>query len=431
MFVAQHRAYDSWLLPGVFDALLKCARLKSLVVRFGPWLTAWLGMVHGEKQLDAEVAAARQQLFSGVPATLERFQGLTRLTLLEIWGDIEEWKNCLVQCLVQNPGLQHLALSLHFQTRDLADVRGDASQPVPERRSFQFLCSICEQFAQLTTTRLRLRSLRVDSNIGFPEVAVLSRLTEVFFLEDIHSFAMNCHGSGEWPVDADAMYPSNTPLLKQLSFSHMVSQTWSHMDLILDRDGLGIRRDLAMRSNNWDYPKTKLYHHGSQQRLFHGYEKAPTCRLLVKSGWPLMRRGELPAFQYGDRINQLGLTVSYALWDALYQREKTESLSNILLKLPNLQALWLVPEDAIWLQKPRPQGEEKPKESHVLEAARACQRLRYVRIAYESWRIRVDGSSRVLERLDAWEDEAECPDIFYSPPPLAWSDFVKHSEGRE
>lgn len=189
MFVVQLRAYDVWLLPEVFDVLSKCARLKSLVVRFGPYLTSWLGMLHYEKPLDGEVAAARQQLFRGVPSRLERFRGLTRLTLLEIWGDIEEWKPSIVQCIVHN-GLQHLALSLHFTARDLAAKQSDASKPLSQRRWFRFISNICDQFAQLTRTRLKLRSLRLDSNIGLPELATLSRLTEVHYLEDIHSFAM-------------------------------------------------------------------------------------------------------------------------------------------------------------------------------------------------------------------------------------------------
>lgn len=211
----------------------------------------------------------------------------------------------------------------------------------------------------------------------------------------------------------------------------MVWNIWPSMDLIFDKDGAGPRRDLAIRSNSWDNPEIQLYHRGKEERLFHGYKKAPSSRLLAMSGFLLERYGELPAFQYGDRITQLGLSVSDALWDALYECENTHSLPEILARLPNLEALWLVPEYAIWLQKPRPQGEERPKESHVWEAARVCPRLRYVRIAYEAWRIRADGSARVLEWLDAWEDEAACPDVFYSPPPLAWSDFVKHSEGRE
>ncbi|KAJ6782701.1 hypothetical protein PWT90_10517 [Aphanocladium album] len=210
--------------------------------------------------------------------------------------------------------------------------------------------------------------------------------------------------------------------------------------------------------------------------FFNGFKQAPISRLLVWDISNFHSPREIGPFEHGDAITHLGLQVSSELWDSLHEPVTLLGrLHEILDALPNLEALWLISdilgnmpkcrklsereavhadrgvrcsnqvsrsnthlspsEDDFWEETGQELEEMEPCEVHVLQAARACPRLRYVRIYRFAWKIRVglvgsfgDRADVQLERLDDWEDQGECPDVFYSPPPLAWSNYVRHSE---
>lgn len=232
----------------------------------------------------------------------------------------------------------------------------------------------------------------------------------------------------DWPVPSDAFHAGVTPALTQLSGSEIGPDVWKHMRHIFNAEN---PRDLALRADNW----ILLHNHPKIPRengLFNGYHGAPISRLLFWEEIEFRFRKELSPFQYGDAIRHLGLRVSNQLWDDLCESETPlPALSGILDGLPRLEALWIVPQLVIHMQKLATRGKRESCAAHVLQAALACPRLRFVKIAAHVWKIKrsfTNASHIELDLLDEWEELAECPAVFYSPAPLAWSQYTRHVE---
>lgn len=189
------RAYGFILHNRVFDELSDRSNLDSLAIEFDSDLTEWLGLVEMPNQFDdfaprdhvaPDVAMARQNMVRRIPQCLQKFRNLKRLTLLCIWGLVDEWQTPLLNILRLNPGLEHLALSFSHGAVERADKDGDRRLKFPQRRYFRFFADICHRYGNIEQNRLKLRSLRLDRHISFPALSCLERLTLLMYLKDAH-----------------------------------------------------------------------------------------------------------------------------------------------------------------------------------------------------------------------------------------------------
>jgi len=110
------------------------------------------------------------------------------------------------------------------------------------------------------------------------------------------------------------------------------------------------------------------------------------------------------------------------------------SVCDMLSTITDLEELWLA--SARW-----PEISDKTSlESIMLHIAKACPRLKYLRLQARGARIHrssinepSSGDSEdnrdqvILEHLCAWEDEVEGPELFRVPYPLPWCKFVEHA----
>ncbi|TQW06486.1 hypothetical protein IF2G_05908 [Cordyceps javanica] len=242
----------------------------------------------------------------------------------------------------------------------------------------------------------------------------------------------NTYGE-KWPTYCSAFYSTVTPALRQLSCEYLSIDIWKEVDQVFGRRLGG---DLSLRSNVWSWHHHRPYGELPQPRVFNGLASDPISRILVSSS-PINFQSErpIPPFEYADCVKHLGMPASHAAWRALHESdEPVEELCDLLMTMPNLSSLWVVLEPTDW--KPVSYGgyAARARESHVVAAASVCPRLSFVRIANHAWRVKHSGSSGIadkaieLERLDDWEDIAECPEIFYCPEPLSWSHFVQHAD---
>lgn len=177
----------------VFEQLSSHSTLNSLVLRFPDDMAGWLGMAEGLPRIahiEPSLALARQRHFGGILTCLQKLQNIKRLTLLEIWGPLDQWAMSLLNVLRQSPGLRQLALSISEQAKDWATRNDSTDTPLAESNYFQFFSKICIRYGETEDRRLQLSSLRLAKNIGFPELHHLRRLTETAYLKDLHFYYM-------------------------------------------------------------------------------------------------------------------------------------------------------------------------------------------------------------------------------------------------
>lgn len=168
-------------------ALSRSSKLKSLVLHFAsnietPLLARDDPEVRAEGGWDNRVTDLwHDRPFSYFPA----FKNLTRLTLLNMFGELGYWSSWILKLFIQNPTLEHLSFSIGCFTkwaiRD--DDEGLYNGALPYHT---FFSDLCRKYARKTSVKLALRSLRLDQPIEYPKLSTLSKLTDTTYLEDIH-----------------------------------------------------------------------------------------------------------------------------------------------------------------------------------------------------------------------------------------------------
>lgn len=120
--------------------------------------------------------------FTHLPEAMASFQNLTRLDLLELWGEVRHWKNCLLRILCQSPRLQHLALSLSEACWQRE--RGRDNWPWGA-----LLGEVCNRYGEIGEgSLLALRVLHMGVGIRCPDLDEIKNLTDVRLLQDLAIF---------------------------------------------------------------------------------------------------------------------------------------------------------------------------------------------------------------------------------------------------
>ena len=171
-------------------ALSLIPSLDTLVTRFHSDMEYYLGIALEGDPVAPATAVRRTHAFGDVASCFSQFQNLRKLALLNIWGDLIQWRTAIVDVLQQSPRLQSLALAIGEGTVESCQRRGDAIpvRQVQERSYYRFLYGICEQSRERGLQPLSLHSLRLGNGIGFPDFSCLSHLLDLTKMKDIHIY---------------------------------------------------------------------------------------------------------------------------------------------------------------------------------------------------------------------------------------------------
>lgn len=124
--------------------------------------------------------------FGNIQQYLTRFKNLQRLNLLNLWGDIEPWKKCITEMLVQNKSLAHLGLSIGEDANERAMLDHQTPYSLEPYLLFE---DVCEGYKRRVSQRpLALRTLRLGDGIHFPEAEILDGAVNMGTLEDIYIY---------------------------------------------------------------------------------------------------------------------------------------------------------------------------------------------------------------------------------------------------
>lgn len=181
-------AYDVRLSRRCFDVLSTISSLTALVICFDDEMENWLGIAIAGEPVEPVTAVRRARAFGDAALCFSLFRNLCKLTILNIWGDLSQWRTAIVDILQQSPNLHSLTLSIGAITVESCQRRGDAwpRRQVPDRSYYRFFSDICEESQQRCLGRLRLRSLRLGEGIGFPRLSSLIKLVDSTTMQDVH-----------------------------------------------------------------------------------------------------------------------------------------------------------------------------------------------------------------------------------------------------
>ncbi len=328
-----------------------------------------------------------------------------------------------------------------------------------------FFANLCKLHGSKTTTRLSLKSLRLGEGIEFPDVSVLKKMLHPHLLEVI--YVNNEAPDPNYHTPMFAIVPpepptltlrapwelllskTSTPRLRSITLHHFPQQEWDEAQCLLQRafdDCIEVRFAQLRRTQ----ASSGLYSVSQDIESLSSLQKVQyPCPRLHDSA---LRGSEMltDCIWITHLIFQLGSGFDDSIWksphDSFFPR-----LCIALGKLPCLEALWVPNMDRGLRSATAPGNRFTPEEQ--LEAAEslarhAGRRLRYVRFGDRAWRVtRPRGSIKarngrgggfhkrrrppVLEPLDAWEDEMECPAFFHVTKPMQWSEITNHCEWRE
>lgn len=150
--------------------------------RYGQGFREYTAKVYGWKKFDAEQAFMKIQL--KLPAFYQSggFESLTRLTILNMHGNMNYWLAWLLDVLVGSPSLEHLSLSISGET-----MINRERLPTPDIQPCRsFFLDLCQAYGKKVARPMKLRSLRLGESIQFPARSTLSVLTDTKYLEELY-----------------------------------------------------------------------------------------------------------------------------------------------------------------------------------------------------------------------------------------------------
>jgi len=317
-----------------------------------------------------------------------------------------------------------------------------------------FFARLCAQYGSKTETRLRLKTLRLGDGIEFPDLAVLKKLLEPVLLEHVyinneapdprhnhHPFRATL--KAPWQL---LLSEASTPRLRKVALYQFPQGQWDEAQLLLRRasnNGMELRFDRLGRVQ----PNSPMKRICQDIESILGMQKVQyPCPGTQDAAY----RG-IAALDGCVWITHLILQCPQGF------TEKTRKspfdtffyfVCAFIAELPNLVAVWVPNLDRGY------HGTTFTREEQLKEATdlvrQASSKLRYVRFGDRAWRVQRprggtkrrfvgDNISRfvksrhppVLEPLDSWEDEMECPSFFHVTKPMEWCQVTNHVEWRE
>jgi hypothetical protein len=343
---------------------------------------------------------------------LPRFTNLRKLSLLKIRGDPGIWRTGILQIFLQSPELHHLSLS---KGEDPSASDGDSLDMEPWYSLFEW---ICQQYHATLGKPVSLKTIHIGYCFRLPDPFIFHGIMDTQSLERL-SMTLFSDDSTQWELLCRILSPSITPNLKQLSCGYV--KDWEKLRAVItdERAGLGFHATWTINFQIDDK--------GQPHFLL---DPCSDKRLACLSFRLCPKYTEYPALEHLKHCNWI-THISIDVEDsfgASYEHKFPNSLPfihQIVAKLPNLQALWVMYGWSRIFTYHRAKVIED-----VRDAARqifgASTTLRYLRLGRVAWRAHRSAGVLTLEELDEWEDEVEGPEIFHVPSPVQWSYRMDH-----
>ncbi|KGQ12154.1 hypothetical protein BBAD15_g2118 [Beauveria bassiana D1-5] len=394
-------AHELDVSDDVMLALSNTASLKSLVLHFTRDIQAVL-LRRANPELDEYDTEA---MWHGRPCCiLPPFENLTRLTLLDIFGELSYWLDWITDLLCQSPSLELLSFSIGTLTRWAIEDEMSGSSADPPYRTF--FSDLCNRYSNQSIKQLKLRSLRLPSPIRCPDLPTLSKLTDTTYLEDIYVDISQEREDHALAV----LSPDATPSLRRLtlkSISRVVLESFWERPLVTDRR-------LSIFSLIYLLPDNRRAYYSPLA------ESAPSIGFF---SW----RSPRDAFYWrgNNYYKNIGLCLYGVptLNEQLKAGKRFPKLCKQLNSMGSLEGLWLKANTEIKSHASITPTEACNVQCVLSKLAAACRRLHYVKIDRLAWRIhpKVRHTKHqvcTFEEIDAWEAAAEGPAAFCCPEPL-------------
>lgn len=132
----------------------------------------------------AEFEGPDSLVFGDPEQHLARFHNLTSLTLRDMSWHVMRWQPCILELLLNSPGLEHLNLS--FSDAAVEQAQADIS-PETLEESYRFVFHhICDRYATMRQEKLKIKSLVLGFVNAAPRlVDKLRRVLDLTSLEVI------------------------------------------------------------------------------------------------------------------------------------------------------------------------------------------------------------------------------------------------------
>ncbi|KAI8623464.1 hypothetical protein F5Y19DRAFT_372299 [Xylariaceae sp. FL1651] len=395
---------DIALTPECLGALSSLPSLESVSIEFPLNLEYFVGFDLLGRLNSNSPHMSRMAAF-GRPWESFAFTNLRKLSLNNILGDLDLWRDRMVQQIPRSPHLIHLSLSLSpILMRQISSVAERASMT-----KVQMLRDIGMAYNSYTGHKMRLQTIRLGWGLGVPHD--LDLLTDLHALKEI-SIHTQSHADIPFHRTPDCLYLDNSVHnLEKVSIFRLSFPTdWRSPPLVATREStlnpqrgllkmIRIVEDsLASRRSQANLPPRQHLHDlvlpQSMGDLFtEENDRAMDIRWqqLVECTW----------------ITDLAIRLDYK---GTYHLATTSCSS--LASLTSLRNLWLLPNPMVCGRLPL-----------ARMAAATLPALQYIRVGCEAWRIHrhPDYNDGIhLEHLDKWEDEVEGPPLFHLPSPVPW-----------
>ncbi|OAA44603.1 FK506-binding protein 2 precursor [Beauveria brongniartii RCEF 3172] len=385
-------------------ALSNATSLKSLVFHFTREIQEFL-LMRDNPDLDI-----MQALGHGRPCCiLPPFENLTRLSLLEIFGELSYWLEWVLDLLCRSPSLEYLSLSIGFGTE--VAILDQMSGPDASIPCHTFFSDLCNKYGNQSSKQLKLRTLRLKEPLRCPNLPTLSKSTDTTYLEDIY---VDTSSSKVIPA-LDVLSPNATPSLRHLTIEH------------INHTAVEVLRELSSMTDRRLSIQFLQYKTSEISRLYPDLV-AESAESITFWDWP-SSSGELcpPG---NNCVKSIGVDICFTDFISRSDREidMRRHLLGLFEKLGSmrsLEELWL---EACSYSKIKSHASVTPEEAYDLQfvlsnLAAACRRLHYVKIGKLTWRIhpKVRHTKQqvcTFEEIDAWEAAAEGPAALLGPNPL-------------
>ena len=368
----------------------QCPRLHSLTIHYDEDMEVIWRMRLNSRFRDGFHES--QPIFS--QKDLSSFSNLSTLEVTNLYGDIQALRSNLVQVLIRSPNLRTLGLSLSISTTQR--LRGGGS--VDDIQQYVgFMNLLCEDFVTSGVEPLKLRKLTLGlSVVAFGQGHHLTGLTDLKHLEDVYVYNEDPGDVFPYSEYEHAMTwiftPENCPNLTKFGIYRYTEPVKQWVNCF----GRGYIRQFnteyaseeELCAIQWDLEDTRVGLRSTLTSLTANID-------LTMDEWELET---LPAI---DVMHLQALS-------AVTMHETIEHQEDILVwlgKATNLQQLFLAERSIPNI--PCNATEQPIENGFEQKLALLCQKLEYLRLNQNAWRIwRSETADKVeihFERLDRFE----------------------------
>ena len=332
---------------------------------------------------------------------------LEELTIDNIYDDLYRWRRHLVKILKNSPRLRKLGLSLSVETVARSYNRGNHDAYT------DFFDQLCNEYGGSRASPLQLQSLKCGTDIWPKSAAALQKLTDPFYLEELHienesvqgdSVYLYLYEDDECGIVFDTFLSPACPNLRRFTANQLQGDVY---EALCSNTDASWTRQLAISfecPSESDYEMTQVLTKDPE------YPGLPMKLRMMDLDLKSSNEGETK--ETLDNLVSSNSETLEGLAVHLPQNQNGEIghldlLQNTILKMPKATQI------AINIHKSIHGKSNAAEQMHKVAAeklANAAPHLRFVNICWSFWRIwrPIDAEGKlivVLELMDEWERE--------------------------